>query len=91
MVALGAASGPIPPLDVQSLGPRGSLYVTRPMLGPYVATQADLNASAQALFDVVLGGHVNVDIQTTYTLREAGLAHQDLEQRKLTGSTVLIP
>jgi NADPH2:quinone reductase len=91
MVAFGAASGPIPPLDVQSLGPKGSLYLTRPMLGPYVATTGDLRAGAQALFDVVLKGHVNVDVANSYPLAEAARAHADLEARKLTGSTILLP
>jgi len=91
MVAFGAAAGPIPPLDVQELGPKGSLYVTRPMLGPYVATTEDLNASAQALFDVVLDGHVKVEVANTYRLAEAAQAHADLELRKLAGSTILVP
>jgi NADPH2:quinone reductase len=91
MVAFGAASGPVPPLDVQSLGPKGSLYVTRPMLGPYVATTSDLRTSAQALFDVVLGGHVRVQVASSYPLAEAAQAHVDLEARTLTGSTILLP
>lgn len=91
LVAFGAASGPIPPLDVQTLGPKGSLYVTRPMIGPYVATTAELRASAQALFELVLDGYIEVDIANSYPLTEAAGAHADLEARKLTGSTVLIP
>jgi NADPH2:quinone reductase len=91
MVAFGAASGPVPPLDVQSLGPKGSLYVTRPMLGPYVATTRDLRDSAHALFTVVQDGHVKVQVANSYPLAEAARAHADLEARTLTGSTVLLP
>lgn len=91
VVAFGAASGPIPPLDVQSLGPRGSLYVTRPMIGPYVASATDLRASAEALFDLVLSGRIKVDVARTYPLADAARAHADLEARRLSGSTVLLP
>ncbi|MDV3123556.1 quinone oxidoreductase [Mycobacterium sp. 21AC1] len=91
LVAFGAASGPIPPLDVQTLGPKGSLYVTRPMIGPYVATTGELRSSAQALFELVLDGYIKVDIANSYPLTEAACAHADLEARKLTGSTVLVP
>lgn len=91
VVAFGAASGPVPPLDVQSLGPKGSLYVTRPMIGPYVASTADLRASAGALFDLVLDGRIKADVSQTYPLVDAAGAHADLEARRLSGSTVLLP
>ena len=91
MVAYGAASGPFPPLDVQSLTTTGSLYLTRPMIGPYVGETGELQASTEALFSVVLGGEVRVDVANTYRLAEAAQAHADLEARKLVGSTILLP
>ena len=91
MVAFGAASGPILLLDVQSLAAKGSLFVTRPGLATYTATPELLQASADALFDVVMSGHVKIETNQTYALADAAQAHADLEERKLTGSTVLIP
>ena len=70
------------------LGPKGSLYVTRPTLMSYTATRPDLELSAGRLFDVVAAGKVNLTISQTYPLAEAAQAHRDLESRKTTGSTV---
>lgn len=90
MVAFGASSGPIPLLDVQSLAAKGSLYVTRPGIGSYTAG-TELQDSAAALFEVIGSGSVRIASSRSYPLREAADAHADLEARKLTGSTVLIP
>lgn len=91
MVSYGAASGKMDPLDVGSLAGKGSLYVTRPTLDTYIATRADLLATANSLFDVVGRGIVKIEINQSYALKDAAQAHRDLEARKTTGSTVLIP
>ena len=91
MVTFGNASGPVPPVNLGILGPKGSLFVTRPTLMTYTAKREDLVASAQALFDVVLSGAVKIEVHQTYPLAEAAQAHRDLEARKTTGSTILIP
>ena len=90
MVAFGNASGPVPPLDVLTLAAKGSLYVTRPTLGTYVAARADLEESAGAVIDVVASGAVKIAVGQTYALKDAAQAHRDLEERKTTGSTVLL-
>ncbi|MBL8512056.1 MAG: quinone oxidoreductase [Betaproteobacteria bacterium] len=90
-VLFGNASGAVPPFDLGQLAAKGSLYVTRPALDTYIAKRADLVASTQALFEVVGEGIVKIDINQTYPLREASRAHRDLEARKTTGSTVLLP
>jgi NADPH2:quinone reductase len=91
MVSFGQSSGMVPPLDVTMLSAKGSLYLTRPTLMTYTASREDLLASASALFDVVRRGAVKVEIRQTYPLRDAARAHADLEARKTSGSTVLIP
>jgi NADPH2:quinone reductase len=91
MVSFGQSSGMVPPLDVTMLSAKGSLYVTRPTLMTYTASREELLASASALFDVVRRGAVTVEIGQTYPLREAVRAHADLESRRTTGSTILIP
>ncbi|HYG84699.1 MAG TPA: quinone oxidoreductase [Azospirillum sp.] len=91
MVLFGAASGPVPPLDLQVLATKGSLYVTRPTLFTYVAKRNDLMASAADLFEVVHTGDVKIEVRQTYPLRDAAQAHRALEARQTTGSSVLIP
>ncbi len=91
MVIFGNSSGAVPPIDVGILNPKGSLYVTRPSLNGYVAKRDELLASAKDLFDMVLSGKVKISPRQTYALKDAGEAHRDLEARKTTGSTVLIP
>ncbi|WP_341703708.1 quinone oxidoreductase [Ferrovibrio sp.] len=91
MVSFGNASGPVPPFDVGMLAGKGSLYVTRPTLVTYTAKRADLVGSANALFDVVKSGKVKIEIKQTYAMKDAVKAHQDLEARKTTGSTLLVP
>lgn len=91
MVSFGQASGMVPPLDISILSAKGSLFLTRPTLMTYTASREDLVTSATALFDAVLRGGVRIEIRQTYPLRDAARAHADLEARKTTGSTVLIP
>jgi NADPH2:quinone reductase len=91
MVNFGNASGPAEPLNVLLLAQKGSLYVTRPTLATYVAKRDDLVACANDLFNVVKSGAVKIEINQTYPLKEAAQAHRDLEGRKTTGSTVLLP
>lgn len=90
-VSFGQSSGPIPPFQMALLSQKGSLFATRPTLFTYVAKRADLVASANALFDIVLSGKVKIEINQTYALRDAGQAQSDLESRKTTGTTVLRP
>lgn len=90
-VSYGNASGKIEGFDLGLLAAKGSLYATRPTLFTYVAKRADLVASATELFDMVERGIVSINVNQTYPLREAAQAHRDLEGRKTTGSTVLLP
>jgi NADPH2:quinone reductase len=89
MVSFGNSSGPVPPFNLAAL--RGSLFITRPSLGPYTAKRQDLVASASDLFEVVQSGKVRIEINQRYALRDAAQAHRDLEARKTTGSTILVP
>jgi NADPH2:quinone reductase len=91
MVSFGNASGAVPPFNLGLLSQGGSLYITRPTLMSYTASHEDLLESANALFDVVKSGAVTLEINQTYPLAEAAQAHRDLEARKTTGSTVLLP
>jgi len=90
-VTFGNSSGPIPPFDLGQLAAKGSLYITRPTLGTYVAKHEDLVATARDLFRVVKSGAVKIRVNQTYRLADAAQAHRDLETRKTTGSTVLMP
>jgi NADPH2:quinone reductase len=91
MVSFGNSSGAVPPTDLGILAAKGSLYVTRPSLMGYVSKRDELVASANDLFDMVLKGKVKVGPRQTYALKDAAQAHRDLEGRKTTGSTVLVP
>jgi NADPH2:quinone reductase len=91
LVTFGNASGAVPPFDPLLLSKKGSLYVTRPVLDHYSTTRAELLALGNALFDVVLAGKVKIEVNQTYALADAAQAHRDLEARKTTGSTVLLP
>jgi NADPH2:quinone reductase len=91
MVSFGNSSGAVPPVNIGQLAAKGSLYVTRPTLAAYTAKRTDLEASANELFDVIASGKVKVEIRQRYPLKDAARAHQDLENRKTTGSTVLLP
>lgn len=91
MVTYGNASGPVPPLDLLLLSQKGSLFVTRPTLMNYTAKRADLEALGAELFEVVTSGKVRIEVHQTYALKDAAQAHRDLEARKTTGSTILLP
>jgi NADPH2:quinone reductase len=91
MVSFGNASGPVPEFGLGELASRGSLYVTRPSLVAYTSTRQELEKSARALFKMVTSGAVKIEVNQTYPLKEAPQAHRDLEGRKTTGSTILIP
>ena len=91
MVSFGQASGPVSALDPAVLAAKGSLFLTRPSLMTYTADRRHLLEHARDLFEVVESGAVKIDVRRTYPLSEADQAHSDLEARKTTGSTLLIP
>lgn len=91
MVTFGNASGPPPSINPLELSKRGSLFLTRPVLFNYIAKREDLLATAKELFAAVKSKAVRVRIGQTYALKDAAEAHRDLEARRTTGSTVLIP
>ena len=91
MASFGNASGPVPPFAPGSLGPKGSIYVTRQTLFTHIATREATQAMADDLFAVVGSGAVQIRIDQRYPLADAAQAHRDLEARKTTGSTVLLP
>ncbi len=91
MCSFGNASGAVAPQSPGILNAKGSLYLTRPSLGAYTATRKDLDACAKSLFKMVKSGKVKVAIDQRYTLAEAAKAHADLEGRKTTGQTILVP
>lgn len=91
LAVFGNGSGPVSAFDLNILAGKGSLYVTRPTLMTYTATREDLDAGASDLFAFVKSGKVKIEINQTYKLADAQQAHRDLENRKTTGSTVLMP
>jgi len=91
MASFGNASGAVPPFNAGILAQKGSLFLTRPTLVHYTASREDLVKAARELFAVVKSGAVKIRINQTYALRDAAQAQNDLEARKTTGSTVLIP
>jgi NADPH:quinone reductase len=91
MASFGNASGVVPPFAPVSLGPKGSLYVTRQTLMTHIATRERMQAMADDLFQIVESGQVKIHIAQRYPLADAAQAHRDLEARKTTGSTILIP
>ncbi|MBB4064813.1 quinone oxidoreductase family protein [Gellertiella hungarica] len=90
-VSFGNSSGPVPPFEMALLSQKGSLFATRPTLFSYTSTPEELRACANALFDIVQTDKVRINIHQTYPLAEAGRAHRDLESRKTSGTTLLIP
>jgi NADPH2:quinone reductase len=90
-VSFGNASGPVPPFAPARLSQMGSLFLTRPTLFDYVATTPELDASAQALFDVIASGAVEIEIGQTFPLAEVRRAHETLEARETIGASLLIP
>lgn len=91
IVSFGQSSGPIPPFNLGILSQKGSLYATRPTIFVYNHERSDLEKSAAALFDVVTRGIVDISINQRYALADAAQAHADLEGRRTTGTTVLLP
>ncbi|WP_119256318.1 quinone oxidoreductase family protein [Shinella zoogloeoides] len=90
-VSFGNSSGPVDAFNLGLLAQKGSLFATRPTLFHYIATRAALDACANSLFDVVRSNKVRINIHQTYSLADAGRAHTDLESRKTSGTTLLIP
>lgn len=91
MVLYGASSGPVSPLDPQVLNAKGSLFLTRPSLGHYLADRAELLSRAGDLFEWMAAGELQVRIDQTFPLSEAAEAHRYLEARKTKGKLLLIP
>jgi NADPH2:quinone reductase len=91
LVSFGNSSGKVEPFGLHELMRRGSLYVTRPTLQDFIGERAVLEAAAAELFSLVEKGRVAIEVNQTYALRDAAQAHRDLEARKTTGSTVLVP
>ncbi len=91
LVNFGSASGAVKGFDTGTLAAKGSLYLTRPSLNTYVDSDEALQANVADLFDVVGSGAVKIEVNQTYALADAARAHQDLEDRKTTGSAILLP
>jgi NADPH:quinone reductase len=91
MALFGGSSGAVPPFDLIQLSQKGSLYVTRPTLGNYIATREELLARSGAVFAMIASGILKLRVQHTYPLAEAERAHRELEGRKTTGKLLLIP
>ena len=91
MVSFGNASGKLDPLDVGKLiAPKG-LYLTRPSIAHYTSTREELDEASNKLFEMVKSGAVNVEIFKKYALKDASIAHQDLEGRKILGPAIITP
>ena len=91
MVLFGGASGAVPPFDLIKLSQKGSLYVTRPTLAAYIATREELEWRASEVMNWVVSGKLKISVGQTYPLADAQKAHRDLEGRKTTGKTLLLP
>lgn len=91
VVLFGAASGPVPPFDLQRLNPAGSLSVTRPTLAHFIADPAELAWRSGDYLGALADGAVTVRVGQSYRLADAAAAHRDLEGRRTTGTTVLTP
>ena len=91
MVTFGQSSGSVPPMSVHELTSRGSLFLTRPTMAHYNSTRQQLTANTAEVFDLVTQGILKIDLNQTYPLQNAADAHRDLEGRKTTGATVLVP
>jgi NADPH2:quinone reductase len=91
MVSFGNASGPVEPVPPLELAKRGSLFLTRPAVFDFITTPDDLRAVVGELFAVLESGAVNIKIGQTWPLADAAAAHQALESRQTTGSTLLLP
>lgn len=91
MVLYGQSSGPVPPFDPQILNARGSLYLTRPSMGHYLASRTELLQRAGDLFQSMLDGNLQVRVDTAFPLAEAAEAHRYIEGRRTKGKVLLIP
>ena len=91
MVLFGGSSGAVPPFDPIILTQKGSLFLTRPSLGNYIATREELVARSGSVFSMIAAGKLKLRIEHTYPLAEAQRAHRELEGRKTTGKLLLIP
>ncbi len=91
MVSFGNASGPVPDFSLAELSSRGSLFITRPTLFAYAASRGELEEMAADLFQMVASGKVKIDVHQRYALADAARAHEELEARKTTGSSILVP
>jgi NADPH:quinone reductase len=91
LVSFGNASGPVKNFDLGLLAAKGSLYLTRPTLFSYTTTDDDFRQTAQDLVDIVASGKMKVPVNQRYALADAAQAHRDLEARKTTGTTVMLP
>ncbi|MHA7210491.1 quinone oxidoreductase family protein [Arthrobacter sp. MDT1-65] len=91
LVLFGAASGPVPPFDIQRLNSGGSLFVTRPTLVHYLLTPEERRWRSEELFGAVAAGRLEVRIGARYALADAARAHEDLQARRTTGKVLLIP
>jgi NADPH2:quinone reductase len=89
MVLFGQSSGPVPPMDPQLLNQKGSLFLTRPSLGHYIATREELLWRTADLFGWIAAGELEVRIGAEYPLAEAAEAHRALEGRRTTGKVLL--
>ena len=90
-VLFGASSGAVPPVNLQVLNAKGSLFATRPTLKDYPATPEEVRRRAGELFAAVLDGTLSLRVEHTYPLADARRAHEDLEARKTTGKLLLLP
>ncbi len=91
LVLFGGASGPVPPVDPMILTQKGSLFLTRPSLGHYIATREELERRATDVLNMISAGKLKLRIAHIYKLQDAQQAHRDLESRKTTGKLLLIP
>lgn len=91
LVVFGAASGPVPPVDVQRLNRAGSVFLTRPSLAHHIATPADLTRRGEAVFAAIAAGSLTIRIGASYPLTDATQAHEDLHSRRTTGKLLLLP
>lgn len=91
MVSFGNTTGAVEPISIGSLAAKGSLFVTRPVLGHYVATRPELEEISSHVYDAVVKGVLKPNVQQTFALKDAAEAHRHLEAGKTTGSTVLLP
>lgn len=91
MVSFGNASGAVEPFAPLELARRGSLYVTRPTLYDFIEVRSELETGAAELFSLIADGAIEVEINQRYALADVATAHRDLEARRTTGSSILVP